>query len=42
MTAIKTKAINHLKLENDIIVCISNIGPRFKQPVSEKQSHESH
>lgn len=42
MVNIKTKKRNRLQLENDLIVCISKMEPRFDKLVMNKQAHPSH
>lgn len=42
MVNIKTKKRNKLELENDLIVCVSQMQPRFSLLVKNKQAHRSH
>lgn len=42
MVNIKSKKRNRLQLENDLIICVSNIEPRLEKILKNKQAHPSH
>ena len=42
MVEIKTKKRNRLQLENDLIINVSKIAPRFDKFLKNKQAHSSH